>query len=264
MERAQASHEALTGAVLRGGTPSDVVRLLADQLGGSVTLFDRTDTAVVHRDSADDPSGSPGEAELAVLLQNAHRSGRGTTSVNQAGIAGSVASIQAGDGYLGALAWSRVARHGASDDIDLRTVERATHVMGLLILKERAVPDAVERGTADRVDCRQPGDRSGAAGSRAGRNIDPDRLALVLVADSATLPSTDISRHLHDIARGCAGLAGAALGTGRCYVLVGVEPLGTLQNVRDGACGGLSAARRSFMLETWQHGGPQRNPPSST
>src|SRR5438309_219471 len=52
MERAQASHEALTGAVLEGGTPGDVAQLLADQLGGGVTLLDRTGTAVVQRESA--------------------------------------------------------------------------------------------------------------------------------------------------------------------------------------------------------------------
>ena len=31
------------------------------------------------------------------------------------------------------------------DDVDLRTLERATHILGLLILKERAVAEASER-----------------------------------------------------------------------------------------------------------------------
>ena len=109
MERAQAIHEALTGVVLEGGTPDDVAQLLADQLGGSVTLLDRTGAALVRRDSVSSPCRSPSETDLADAVKNAHRSGRCTTSVDAVGVARSVASIQAGDSYLGALAWSREA-----------------------------------------------------------------------------------------------------------------------------------------------------------
>lgn len=217
MEKAQASHEALTGAVLEGGTPGDVVRLLADQLGGSVTLLDRTGAAVVHRDSARGPCRTPVETDLADAVQQAHRSGRCTTSVDRTGIARSVASIQAGDSYLGALAWSRKAGadHGASNDIDLRTLERATHVMGLLILKERAVADAGERLSGELLTELMVGSPGIGPAQRVrtrARNIDPDRLSLVVVADSETSSSTDLSHHLHDIARTRAGLAGEHLG----------------------------------------------------
>jgi hypothetical protein len=215
MERAQASHEALTSAVLEGGTPGDVAQLLADQLGGSVTLLDRTGAAVVHRDSAVDPCRTPVEADLADALQRAHRSGRRTTSVDEAGIAHSVASIRAGDSYLGALAWSRKASTGAPDDIDLRTLERATHVMGLLILKEQAVVDASERLSGELLTELMIGGPGIGPTQRVrtrARNIDPDRLDLVLVADSDTLSPTDLSRHLHDIARDHSGLAGEHLG----------------------------------------------------
>ncbi len=107
MERAQAIHEALTGVVLGGGTPGDVAQLLADQLGGSVTLLDRTGAALVRRDSASSPCRTASRTDLADAVENARRSGRCTTSVDTAGIARSVAPIQAGDSYLGALAWSR-------------------------------------------------------------------------------------------------------------------------------------------------------------
>ncbi|HWC78390.1 MAG TPA: GAF domain-containing protein [Pseudonocardiaceae bacterium] len=217
MERAQASHEALTGAVLGGGTPGDVAQLLADQLGGSVTLLSRTGAAVVHRGSGSDPCRSPSETELAEAVQHAHRSGRGTTSVDKTGIARSVASIRAGDSYLGALAWSRKAgaEHGAADDMDLRTLERATHIMGLLILKERAVADAGERLSGELLTELMVGGPGIGPAQRVrvrARGIDPDRLDLVVVADSVTLSSTDLSRHLHDIARDRAGLAGEHLG----------------------------------------------------
>ncbi|WP_020423379.1 GAF domain-containing protein [Amycolatopsis sp. ATCC 39116] len=217
MERAQASHEALTGVVLEGGTPGDVVQLLADQLGGSVTLLDRAGVAVVRGDSAADPCRASAGDDLAGAFRNAQRSGRCTTSVDDAGVAHSVASIQAGDSFLGALAWSRAAGgdRGVRDDMDVRTLERATHILGLLILKERAVAEASERLSGELLTELMVGSPGTSAAQRTrarARNIDVDRLDLVLVADSATLSSTELSRHLHDIARDRAGLAGEHLG----------------------------------------------------
>jgi hypothetical protein len=235
MERAQASHEALTGAVLDGGTPGDVAQLLADQLGGSVTLLDRAGAAVVHRDSADDPCRTPVETDLVDAVRNAHRSRRCTTSVDKAGIAHSVASIQAGDSYLGALAWSRKASAGpgTADDIDLRTLERATHIMGLLILKERAVADAGERLSGELLTELMVGSPGLGPAQRVrarARNIDPDRLDLVLVADSETSSPTTLSRHLHDIARDRSGLAGEHLGRAT-MILPSVEDEQTVEEV---------------------------------
>jgi hypothetical protein len=217
MERAQATHEALTGVVLGGGTPGDVAQLLADQLGGSVTLLDRAGAVLLRRDSASSPCQVPSETDLAEAVGNVHRSGRCTTSVDAVGVVHSVASIQAGDSYLGALAWSRdaVADHGAPDDMDLRTLERATHILGLLILKERAVAEASERLSGELLSellVGSPGISPAQRVRTQARNIDADRLDLVVVADSPTLSSTDLSRHLHDIARDRAGLAGEHLG----------------------------------------------------
>ncbi|GAB2781424.1 helix-turn-helix domain-containing protein [Amycolatopsis magusensis] len=217
MERAQAIHEALTGVVLEGGTPGDVAQLLADQLGGSVTILDGTGATLARRDSASNPCRAPSDSGLAEAVENAHRSGRCTTSVDAAGVARSVASIQAGDSYLGALAWSReaVADRGAPDDMDLRTVERATHILGLLILKERAVADAGERLSGELLTelmVGSPGISPAQRARTSARNIDADRLNLVLVADSPTLSSTDLSRHLQGIARDRSGLAGEHLG----------------------------------------------------
>jgi hypothetical protein len=217
IERAQAIHEALTGVVLSGGTPDDVSQLLADQLGGSVTLLDRTGATLVRQDSASSPCRTPSEIDLADAVEDARRSGRATTSVGTDGVARSVAAIQAGDSYLGALAWNReaITDHGAPDDMDLRTLERATHILGLLILKERAVAEASERLSGELLTELMVGSPGITPAQRARtrtRNIDADRLDLVLVADSTALSSTDLSRHLHDIARDRAGLAGEHLG----------------------------------------------------
>src|SRR3569833_2610992 len=217
MERAQAIHEALTGVVLGGGAPGDVVQLLADQLGGSVTLLARPGAALVHRDSASSPCRPRPETDLADAVTTAARTGRCTTSVDALGVARSVASIQACDSYLGALACSREAGAGLcpAGEADLRTLERATHILGLLILKERAVAEASERLSGELLTELMVGGPGISPAQRVrarARNIDADHLDLVLVADSPTLSSTDLSRHLHDIARDRSGLAGEHLG----------------------------------------------------
>ena len=235
VQRAQATHEALTGVVLAGGTPDDVAQLLADQLGGRVTLLDRTGAALVRRDSATSPCRTPSENDLAEAVRKARSSGRCTTLADTAGIALSVASIQAGDNYLGALAWSRraVTGHGALDDMDLRTLERTTHILGLLILKERAVAEASERLSGELLTELMVGGPGISPAQRArtrARNIEVDRLDLVLVADSPTLSSTDLARHLHDIARDRSGLAGEHLGRAT-MLLHGAEDDRTVEEV---------------------------------
>ncbi|MET7981745.1 GAF domain-containing protein [Streptomyces sp. NPDC005281] len=215
VERAQAMHEALTGVVLSGGTPDDVTQLLADQLGGRVTLLDSGDGALVRGESVSSPCGAATESGLAEAVENARRSGRCTTSVDDRGVARSVASIQAGDSHLGALVWSRKAAAGTPDDMDSRTLERATHILGLLILKERAVEEASERSSGELLTELMVGGPGIGPAQRArtrARNIDVERLDLVLVADSPALSPTALSRHLHDIARDLGGLAGEHLG----------------------------------------------------
>jgi sugar diacid utilization regulator len=99
--------------------------------------------------------------------------------------------------------------------MDLRTLERASHIMGLLILKERAVAEASERMSGELLTELMVGSPGISPAQRArtrARGIDADRLDLVLVADSYAVSATEITRHLHDIARDHAGLAGEHLG----------------------------------------------------
>jgi GAF domain-containing protein len=238
VERAQAIHEALTGVVLGGGTPGEVAQLLADQLGGSITLLDRAGAVLARRDSASSPGRTAPGTDLAGLtdaIRSAHRSGRCTTSVDSSGVARTAASVQAGGSHLGALLWSReaTAGHGAPDDTDLRTLERATHILGLLILKEQAVAEASERLSGELLTELMVGSPGISPAQRArtrARNIDADGLDLVLVADSPTSSPADLSRHLHDIARECSGLAGEHLGRAT-MILPSVDDERTVEEV---------------------------------
>jgi hypothetical protein len=127
--------------------------------------------------------------------------------------------------------WSRPS--GTGDDTDLRTLERATHILGLLILKERAVAEAGERLSGELLTELMLGSPGIGPAQRArarARTIDVDRLDLVLVADSPAVPPGDLARHLHDVARERAGLAGEHLGRAT-MILPGADDEATVADV---------------------------------
>lgn len=223
MERAEMIHEALTHAILTGGGPQEVAAQLAGQLGGAVSVLGRDGSAIASagaEPSFHDPTGSAW-AEIQGALERAHRTGRCVVEEASSGIAHSVAAVQAGDSYLGALVWTR---RSAPSAVDIRTLERATHIVGLMTLKENAVADAAERLSVELMTELLVASPVVSATQRArtrARGIDVDALDLLVVADSATVPTSQVSRRLHDYARARSGLAGEHLG--RATMLIHAE-----------------------------------------
>ena len=96
-----------------------------------------------------------------------------------------------------------------------RTLERATHVVGLMILKENAVADATERLSGELMTELLVASPTVSAQQRArtrARGIDVDALDLLVVAHSATVPTNELARRLHNYAQEHSGLAGEHLG----------------------------------------------------
>lgn len=181
MERAQAVHEALTGAVLAGGGPQVVASELADQMGGGVTIVDRE----------------------GVLLAEAGEGRRGQSSSM---------SIRAGDSVLGTLAWAHVGEIG---DADIRSLELAAHVVGLLMLKENAAADAADRFSGELMtELILAGPRmDDAQRSRArARGIDLSALDVVVAVECEGMTAGHLVRHLRVLAGEHSGLAGEHLG----------------------------------------------------
>lgn len=218
MERAQAVHEALTGVVLTGGAPEGVARQLAERMGGAVSILDR-DGSVVARGSAEgtaDGTSPPVAAEarervLSGAIELARRTGRCATATDEAGTSHSAATIQAGDSLLGTLLWSRDRE---PDPVDVRTLERATHIIGLLMMKENAVADAAERLSGELLTELLVASPSASSTQRArarSRGIDIDALGMVVTVESDEVPHGDLARRLHRIAEEEAGLAGEYL-----------------------------------------------------
>ncbi|WP_344649179.1 GAF domain-containing protein, partial [Cryptosporangium japonicum] len=184
-ERAQAVHEALARVVLTGGGADEIARLLVEHLRGEVTVFDRAG-AVTARCAVGAAIG-PSPADV---VEQARRTGRWATATDDDdGSWHSAATVQAGDTYLGALLLSRDEEPSA---VDLRTLERAAQIMGLLILKETAVAEAEERVSGSLLTELLVSTAPVGPAQRArahARGVDVAALNVVVVAASETRPA---------------------------------------------------------------------------
>ncbi|UQU67779.1 helix-turn-helix domain-containing protein [Couchioplanes caeruleus] len=210
IEKAQSVHESLTHVVLTGGGADEIARLLVDHLQGAVTVFDRAG-AVTARRSVDSrllpPAGSSPEA-----VERARRSGRWATTTDGTGRWHSAAAVRAGDTHLGALLLTRTEE---PTPVDIRTLERAAQIMGLLVMKETAVAEAEERVNGElltellvAVPPVSPAHRARAH----ARGVDITSLTVIVVAKSETRYAAEIGRRLHAMSAEWNGLGGEHLG----------------------------------------------------
>ncbi|WP_205473651.1 GAF domain-containing protein [Nocardioides sp. SYSU D00038] len=211
MERAQAVHESLTHVVLKGGGAAEIAQLLVDHLQGTVTVFDRTGAVI----AAGSPDGAPEPAvqrSSPDAVEQARQSGRWATTTDSTGVWRTAATVQAGDSHLGALL---LTRSHEPAPVDIRTLERAAQIMGLLILKETAVAQAEERVSGELLTellvSSPPVGPTQRARAQA-RGIDVATLDVLVVAASATRSPAEVSRRLHQLSGDWGGLAGEHLG----------------------------------------------------
>jgi len=222
MERAQAVHESLTRVVLKGGGAGEIAQLLVQHLKGAVTVFDRTGAVIAtcsHEEAAEQPVQRPSPD----AVEQARQSGRWATTTDSTGLWHTAATVQAGDTHLGALL---LTRSHEPAPVDVRTLERAAQIMGLLILKETAVAEAEERVSGELLTellvSATPAGPTQHARAHA-RGLDISSLDVLIVAESATRSSSEVSRRLHALSSEWSGLAGEHLG--RATMLVSATDL---------------------------------------
>jgi GAF domain-containing protein/sugar diacid utilization regulator len=211
MERAQAAHESLTRVVLTGGGADDIARLLVEHLQGAVTVFDRAGD-VTARCALDPENGHITQRPSPDAVEQARQSGRWATTTDSTGLWHSAAAIQAGDTHLGALL---LTRNQEPSPVDIRTLERAAQIMGLLILKETAVAEAEERVSGELLTellVSAPPSTPAQRARAHARGIDLTALNVIIVAKSETKPVPEVSRRLYALSSEWKGLAGEHLG----------------------------------------------------
>ncbi|MFI6070104.1 helix-turn-helix domain-containing protein [Actinoplanes sp. NPDC051343] len=211
MERAQAVHESLTRVVLTGGGADEIARLLVEHLQGAVTVFDRAG-AVTARCALDPENAHTAQRPSPDAVVQARQSGRWATTTDKAGLWHSAAAIQAGDTPLGALL---LTRDHEPSPVDIRTLERAAQIMGLLILKETAVAEAEERVSGELLTellVSAPPLTPAQRARAHARGIDLTALNVIIVAKSETRTVPEVSRLLYALSPEWKGLAGEHLG----------------------------------------------------
>jgi sugar diacid utilization regulator len=222
MERAQSVHESLTHVVLKGGGAQEIAQLLVDHLKGAVTVFDRTG-AVTAQCSADEDLEQPSPRPSPDAVMQARASGRWATTTDSTGLWHSAATIQAGDTHLGALLLT-LAHEPAP--VDIRTLERAAQITGLLILKETAVAEAEERVNGELLTEVLVSSLPVSPAQRAraqALGVDLRSLDALVVAESATETASEVSRRLRAFSSEWGGLSGEHLG--RATLLVNATDL---------------------------------------
>ena len=148
VERSAAAHDRFTDLVLGGGGVREVAAAVAEVLGGSVRIHDRTsEVSVTASPSGEVNDPSPGgdplaerDDEVAAAVRSSLASGRAVAVADAW-----VAAAAAGGEPLGTL----VLRGVALDGTDQRVLERAAMVTALLLLIRRSVSETEHRVRGD-------------------------------------------------------------------------------------------------------------------
>lgn len=142
VERSAEAHDRFTDLVLDGGGVREVAAAVAEVLGGSVLVHDRTSESSITIAPDGEvgemaPGGDPeGDEELAHAVRSSLTSGRAVA------VPGAwVAAAAAGGEPLGTL----VLRGAELDNTDQRVLERAAMVTALLLLIRRSVSETEHR-----------------------------------------------------------------------------------------------------------------------
>ncbi|WP_246051181.1 helix-turn-helix domain-containing protein [Nocardioides guangzhouensis] len=237
VERAAQSHDRLTDVLLDGGGATGIADVLAEVLGGRVSVYDEGLRPLAG--AGDQPAG------LATAIEQARRTGR-SVEVTPGTY---VAVAAAGDEPLGTL----VVRGAPLEQAERRTLERGAIVTALVLLFARTEAEAEERVRGELL-----------TDLVAARDADLDRLRERARRQGAALdrPSVVAVAHLdgldlHRAARTAGQLAGerhglAAVHDGHVVVLAPGEDAREL--------GEVLRARTSDALTTVGVAGPASGP----
>ncbi|HEX2393141.1 MAG TPA: helix-turn-helix domain-containing protein [Solirubrobacterales bacterium] len=210
LQRAEALHARLSGAVLEGQGLADVVELTAEVTGGQLLAFDRHHQPIADAGAPGDPFGRrllrAGAAEVSKQLPRPLTDGDGTTVCLEPDGASRqqtwlVAPIVAGAVPLGSL-WLGI---GSAEVHDARPLfDQATRVVALELLKDRAVAEVHRRLGRELLDDLLAGHArvdDGTAKRAAEMGVDlgqPHRLVRInLLAQRAAGGTADLG-HLPD------------------------------------------------------------------
>ena len=143
IESAAVAHERLTELIVRGGSLEDLRNRVATLLGGDAVILDERQIAIAGALPTDVPDHG-----LASAIRESVRLGRSVQFEAAPFRAVTVAAVTSGTARLGALVFSRSKPMSSSE---IRTLERAALVTGIVLLSIERVAEATYRNVADIV-----------------------------------------------------------------------------------------------------------------
>jgi sugar diacid utilization regulator len=185
IQAAAEAHERMTSLLARGASLSTLCESVAQLLGGAVLVLDEAGQ-VVSKGRASDYCGAgiqaytaqgARSAELTRSLGSSRKTGRSVLAYESEGESCRVMAVIGGDDVLGSTA---LFHRGELDEISIRTFERASSVIGIVLLSQ------------DRMEATKS--RSASTLLRALVSTRQDEPALM--ANQAARHGMDISQHL--------------------------------------------------------------------
>ncbi len=153
IQAAAEAHEQMTTLLAKGASLSTLCQSIARLLGGGVLVLDEAGQ-VVSRGSAEGYTGAglsnyapqqDGSAELTRALNVSRQIGRSVLANEAQGESCRVMAVIGGDDMLGSMA---LFHHGELDDVSIRTFERSSSVIGIVLLSQERMEATKSRGAS--------------------------------------------------------------------------------------------------------------------
>jgi len=156
IESAADAHEKMTSLLASGASLSTLCHAIAQLLGGSMLVLDEAGevvsrgTASSYSDTGAQTYAQYGEhsVELAQALHMSRRTGRSVIAYEAEGESCRVMTVIGGDDTLGSIV---LFRRGELDEISVRTFERSSSVIGIVLLSQERIEAAKSRGVSTLV-----------------------------------------------------------------------------------------------------------------
>jgi hypothetical protein len=153
IQAAADAHEQMTSLLARGASLSTLCQSVAQLLGGSVLVFDEAGQAVGHGVasgyvSSAGQAGTPAAArsvEMARALSSSRQVGRSVLAGVAEGESCRVMAVIGGDDVLGSMA---LFHRGELEDISIRTFERSSSFVGIVLLSQERMEATKSRGAS--------------------------------------------------------------------------------------------------------------------
>ena len=153
IQAAADAHEQMTSLLARGASLATLCQTVAQLLGGAVLVLDEA-AQVVSRGTAEGYTGAGAQAytphgeysaAIANALRLARQAGRSMLAYEADGEACRVMPVIGGDDVLGAIA---LFHQGPIEEVSVRTFERSSSVIGIVLLSQERMEAARSRSAA--------------------------------------------------------------------------------------------------------------------